>query len=126
MADNVALTSEDKRSIPGNKYPFWKQKITFFTDNGAHAEQSKVIDTNGWLQSITISLPVTTTTGLTSIITIDDEDGNEIYNSTALDENDVYTPLVSIPLTGPVTVSLDMSADPGANGVSNVVTLRGV
>lgn len=127
MADLVTLGEMlDRRKQGPHKTPGWSKKITFFTDNGAHAEQSVALPFNGILKEIEIILPTTTDTSSSSTVTIDTPLGTEIYNSDSLAENSKTPHQVDILMVGTYTISLDMDKDPTTNGVSNVVVLRGL
>jgi hypothetical protein len=127
MADSAVLTSTTmaKRNQTPNE-DVWESVFTLFTDNGAHVEGTVATPLNGVIRSIVVVLPASTSTGTTSTVTIDDNSNAEVFNSGALAEGDTYVFAVDLPLSGIVDISLDMDGDPGASGVSNIVTLRGI
>ena len=127
MADSAVLTSTTRAKV--NQTPnedVWEAVFTFFTDNGGHAEQAVAFPLNGIVRNLVVVLPVTTATGTTSTVTIDDNSDAEIFNSGALAENATHVFTLDHALSGTVDISLDMSADPTGSGVSNVVTIRGI
>jgi hypothetical protein len=128
MANSVTITSDTRAKVNNTpKQDVWEVVITLFTDNGGHAEGIIAIPLNGIVRSMVVSAPATTSTGTSSTVTIDDNSNAEVFNTGALAESATpYVFAIDLPLSGTIDLSLDMDGDPGAGGVSNVVTLRGI
>ena len=127
LGTEVTASAFDRRGDTLERYPTWEKKLTFFTDDGGHVEVTLTISSlNGILQKIIVVIPVTTATGATATFTIDDNADNEIFNSGALAENNIYPFNVSEPLAGNIDFGLDLSKDPTGDGHTVTVYLRGI
>ena len=125
--ESVTITGAiDVRTESDGAFPVWEIPIIWTYDADDAGAEVQTVNINGLLRKIMITLPATTTTGTTSQILIKDSQGDTIFDSGELDENDSYTFNVDEPLAGAITVSLEPSTFPGANGVTPTVTLRGV
>lgn len=127
MADSQSKTSDTKFATNQKRSEnVWEIVHEFFTDAGAHVEGTIALPLNGIIRNVLVTLPVTTATGTTSTVTIDDNSDTEVFNTGALAEGANHNFVLDLALSGTIDISLDMSADPTGSGVTNVVTLRGV
>ncbi|MCK5020496.1 MAG: hypothetical protein KAS32_25990 [Candidatus Peribacteraceae bacterium] len=118
-------TKSDDRGLNPHENPVARYSIdqmSWLTGAG-HAEKTEDIIMNGMLEAIGIR--VSSVTGDPDVtITLTDANGNEFYNSTALNDGTdyYYTPseflptAEKMPLVGPITVGVDPSADAGGSG----------
>ena len=119
----------DKRDQDISKFPIWEEKLTFFTDNGGHAEVAVTIPAmNVILQKITMLVGASTDTSTSATLTIDDANGVEVFNSGAKAESATvpYKFSMNEPLVGDIVFSVDLDKDPGASGATTTVYLRGL
>ncbi len=105
-----------------NQYKHFRQ-IQTLTFGATGTEKSFTLSVNGEAQHIRFVVP-NFTNAVTATLTVHDEGGYEVYNSTAKAKNASYwlSP-VQVPLTGYNTVKVTLSGNAGGTGGDVVVVL---
>ncbi len=106
--------------------PVWEHLITWSYDADDAGPVTVEVPINGVLLKIVFSVPVTTTTGTTSQLLIQDEGDNTIFDSGELAESATpYTFNLFEPLSGTIDFIYEPSA--GAGSVETpTVRIRGI
>ena len=104
----------------------WEKVITTTFDADDTTIVTLAIPLNGILRHVTVTLPLTTTTGTTSQILIKDNGDNTVFDTGEIAENATHNFVTDIPLSGTVDVSLEPSAASGDAVTTSTITLRGI
>jgi len=121
----VKTNQRDNRLNFGNNYPVWEYVLTALWDADDTADATFTLDINGILQKVILDVP-DTTDAVTGQVAIADNGSNTIFDSGEKAEAVTYSYNVSEPLCGTTTVTVGISAAPGASTATVVVTLRGI
>lgn len=131
----MAIKYIDKRGgLDGNENPVFRRSMTqqSWATGAGHAEKTESVEINGLVEQICIRIS-SVTANPTVTITVDDDNGNELFNSGALadgtnhvlrmanleDHDDTNYP--AFLCAGAMTVGIDPSADAG--GVNQTLTV---
>jgi FlaG/FlaF family flagellin (archaellin) len=116
MAGNV-----DRRRGDGDKWPIWRREIgTVTMANGGVAQGTTSDSFNGIIGTIIVVLP-DSTNGVTTTLSITDEDSYELYSRAALADNQTHVLTgVDILAAGNLTFGMTASGDPGADWVATL------
>ncbi len=108
----MSITLTDNRDLSEKEQVFMAvvDRMTFTSPD--HAEQQETVILNGVITRIILVLS-DSQNAITAVLTIDDANGIEVFNSGAKDENDTYIMDLDCPVVGEITIGLDPSADPG-------------
>ena len=104
----------------------WEKVVTTVFDADDTTIVTLAIPLNGILRHVTVTLPLTTTTGTTSQILIKDNGDNTVFDTGEIAENATHNFVTDIPLSGTVDVSLEPSAASGDAVTTSTITLRGI
>jgi len=130
MADGdqtIVKTSDNRAKINSTENEdVWEIVITSTFDADDDSAVSLAIPLNGILRHVTVTLPLTTTTGTTSQILIKDNGDNTVLDTGEIAENATHNFVIDIPLSGTIDVSLEPSAASGDAVTTSTITLRGV
>ena len=136
MTVSASLTvDQDQRAMDRAKYPVWEKKavLVWQTDDGHAAQTVTIPRTNGALENVIVG--ITEVTGNPTVnVTLTDENGAVLLTLTALADGTVHVKKVATDFDaillsgGPLTLSVDPSADAGGAGQTLTVTvvLRGL
>lgn len=112
----------------------WRKSITqmVWANGEGHAAKTEVLQMNGRIEAICIRASAATDNP-TFAVTITDSKGNSLYNSGNLADgtNYAYTPGEFLPSDEPIlvvggnTISVDPSADSGANSLTVDIDIYG-
>ena len=127
MAFTSAVTTSDPRTDTLGRHPVWEKKIVFTIDAGdGSAKTAQAIQVNGLLQKITCSSGAATGITGTVVVSIEDNNDDEIFTATGPAEGAVSTWSVNEPLSGTTDVYINPSDDPTGGSWTITVTLRGI
>ena len=104
----------------------WEIVVASVFDADDDSLISQAVQLNGTLRHVTITIPLTTTTGTTSQILVKDNGDNTVFDSGEIAENATHNFAVDIPLSGTIDVSVEPSAASGDAVTTTTITLRGV
>jgi len=121
VTTNTTFATNQKRSED-----VWDIVATSVHDATGDEAVTEAILFNGIIRHITITIPLTTTTGTTSQVLVKDNDDSTVFDSGELAENATHNFSVDLPLSGTIDVSVEPSAAAGAGGNTTTVALRGI
>ena len=121
VTTNTKFATNQKRSSD-----VWDIVATSVHDATGDELVTEAIPFNGIIRHITITVPLTTTTGTTSLILIKDNGDNTVFDSGEIAENATHNFSVDLPLSGTIDVSVEPSAAAGSGGNTTTVALRGI
>ena len=123
----ISVTTDTRfRTNQKRSEDVWDITVTSVHDASGDESVTEAIPFNGIIRHITITIPVTNTTGTTSQILIKDNDDSTVFDSGEIAENATHNFSVDLPLSGTIDVSVEPSAAAGSGGNTTTVALRGI
>ena len=128
MAFTSVLTSSvDSRSDSTDRHPVWERVVTFTIDAGdGSTKTAHEVNINGILQKITSSSGAAAGISGTFVLSLEDNNSDEIFTASGPDEAHSSTWSVTEPLAGTTKVYINPNDDPTSGSWTITVTLRGI